>query len=77
MFEDLESRQTLLVDPGAVGPDYRRRLHAHNHVLRETCEHLGMVFEQVTTDRALELVLFDFLRARMQRGRRTHPRGVP
>jgi uncharacterized protein (DUF58 family) len=77
MFEDLESRRTLLVEPGLVRAGYLRRLQDHNEVLRETCEHLGMAFHQVTTDRALELVLFDFLRARMQRRRHTHQRGMP
>jgi hypothetical protein len=31
---------------------------------------LGVDYESIATDRPLELVLFDLLRARMQRGRR-------
>jgi uncharacterized protein (DUF58 family) len=77
LFEDLESGRTVLVDPGAARTGYLRRLQAHNDALRRTLDHLGMAFRQVTTDQPLELVLFDFLRARMQQGRRTHQRGSP
>ena len=77
VFEDLESRRTILVDPELARAGYQRRLQAHNQELRETCERAGMAFQQVTTDQPLEHVLFDFLKARMQRGRHTHLRGVP
>jgi uncharacterized protein (DUF58 family) len=77
MFEDLESGRTVLVDPGAARTGYLRRLQDQNDALRRTLDQLGMAFRQVTTDQPLELVLFDFLRARMQQGRRTHQRGSP
>ena len=37
---------------------------------RQTCEHLGVGYHAFTTDSPLELVLFDFLRARMQRAKK-------
>lgn len=77
MFEDLESRRTLLIDPAAARTGYLRRLQTHNDSLRQTCDRLGMAFRLVLTDQPLELVLFDFLRARMQQGRHTHQRGAP
>ena len=36
---------------------------------KAACEKLGIGYHQLTTDRPLELTLFDFLRARMQRAK--------
>jgi uncharacterized protein (DUF58 family) len=69
MFEDLETGRTLMIDPGAVRTDYVRRLEEHCAVVRRLCERLGHGSARLTTDQPLELALFDFLRARMQRGK--------
>lgn len=69
-FEDVESGRTLLVDPGAVRSEYRRQLEAHCAALREACLRLGHHYARLTTDQPIEFALFDFLRARTQRGRR-------
>jgi uncharacterized protein (DUF58 family) len=77
MFEDVESGRTLLVDPGAVRGDYRKKLEAHCAALRETCQRLGHDYVRLTTDQPLEFALFDFLRARSQRGRRVRRSAHP
>lgn len=71
MFRDVESGRDLFIDPGPARKDYLRRLAAHNEGLRATCQRLGAGFRSLTSDRPLELAMFDFLRERMQRGKST------
>jgi uncharacterized protein (DUF58 family) len=68
-FEDLESGQTVLVDPVAARTRYLERFNAHQAAVRKAGERWGMTFRQFTTDQPVEWVLFDFLRERMRRGR--------
>jgi uncharacterized protein (DUF58 family) len=84
MFEDVESGRVLFIDPGAARAEYLRKLEAHCGRLRATCQRLGVLWQTLTTDRALELALFDFLRERTRRGKRAqhfarghHTRGQP
>jgi uncharacterized protein (DUF58 family) len=70
LFEDAESGRTLFVDPDAARREYLRRREAHDLSLRDICQRLGVGHQRLVTDRPLELALFDFLRARAQRGRR-------
>jgi uncharacterized protein (DUF58 family) len=70
MFRDVESGQELYIDPSQARDDYLRRFAAHARELERSCVDLGIEFETITTDRPLELVLFDLLKARMRRGRR-------
>jgi uncharacterized protein (DUF58 family) len=69
VFEDVESGRTLFIDPATARKGYLRRLEAHCAAVRESCHHLGISYYRFATDQPLELALFDFLRARMQRGR--------
>ena len=79
MFEDVESGRVLFIDPASARSEYLRKLTAHRDALRAMCQRLGISWQCVSTDRALELVLFDFLRERMQRRKyfqrfaRVHP----
>jgi uncharacterized protein (DUF58 family) len=70
LFQDVESGRELYIDPGHVRQDYLQRFGAHVSSIQSACAAQGVAFQQVSTERPLELVLFDFLRARMQRGRR-------
>ena len=70
MFRDIESERTLFIDPERARKDYQRRLQTHCAHLRSVCQHLGVSYHRLTTDRPLELALFDFLKARMRGGRR-------
>ena len=71
MFHDAESGRTIYIDPAAAKAEYQQRFSAHANELREACIGLGIDFAQMTTDRPLELSLFDLLQARLRRGRKT------
>jgi len=70
MFQDAESGQTFFVDPAATRKEYLRNFEAHLARLRGLCQRLGAAYQRMPTDRPLESALFDFVRARMQIGRR-------
>jgi uncharacterized protein (DUF58 family) len=69
MFEDVETGRTLYVDPVAAKKEYLDKLDQHCASLRQSCERIGIPCLRLSTDRPLELTLFDFLRERMQRRR--------
>lgn len=69
LFEDLESGRKLFIDPLAAKAQYLRKLEEHCDRLRITCERLGASYHRLATSQALELALFDLLRARMNRRR--------
>lgn len=69
MFQDLESGRVMFVDPGAARKEYQSRLEQHCSGLRLSCQRLGIAYRLLSTDRPLELALFDFLRERMQHRR--------
>jgi uncharacterized protein (DUF58 family) len=77
MFHDVESGREVYIDPTAARQDYQRRFAAHAAAIERSCVHLGIEFESITTDRPLELVLFDLLKARMRRARRPGRRSAP
>jgi uncharacterized protein (DUF58 family) len=81
IFHDLESGRQLYVDPAAIRQQYLHKFREHTAAVQQACNDLGIDFCQMTTDRPLELTLFDFLHARRRRGkqiarhRRTRVRG--
>ncbi len=77
MFLDVESGRELYIDPVQAKADYLRRFASHAAEIERTCVDLGIEYEQVATDRPLELVLFDLLKARMRRGRAPGRRSGP
>jgi uncharacterized protein (DUF58 family) len=70
MFHDVESGRDLFIDPATARKEYLRKLNAHVAAIRSACRKLGIGYSHFATDRPLELALFDFLRERMQRGKR-------
>ncbi len=74
MFRDVESGRTLYIDPSVARAEYKLRLGQHLESVEKSCSKLGIVCMRLTTDRPLELALFDFLRARMQRNK--HSRAI-
>ncbi|HEX7378518.1 MAG TPA: DUF58 domain-containing protein [Pirellulales bacterium] len=70
-FHDLESGRELYVDPQAARAEYLRRFAEHAEAIVRACHRLGIDQFPLTTDRPLELALFDFLHARLRRGRQT------
>jgi uncharacterized protein (DUF58 family) len=67
LFLDVETERDLYIDPGMARKEYLRKLEVHTAAARQCCEHLGITYHSLNTDRPLELALFDFLRSRMQR----------
>jgi len=70
LFEDLESGQSLIVDPETVREEYRRRHESHCLMVSALCQRLGNSYLRMSIDEPLELALFTFLRARTESGRR-------
>jgi len=71
MFRDLESGRRLYIDPAAARRDYLQKLKDHIGAVEQSCRKLGIGYNRLSTDRPLELALFDFMRARMQRGKKS------
>jgi len=76
MFTDVESGRRLFIDPATARKDYLKKLDAHNQTIRSACDRLGIGYRRLSTDRPLELALFDFVRERMQRGKTVKRRGA-
>jgi uncharacterized protein (DUF58 family) len=75
LFEDMESGRNQYVDPETARETYRQRFQEHEAVVIKLCANLGIDFVPVRTNQPLELVLFDFIRSRMHRGRKVVRRG--
>jgi uncharacterized protein (DUF58 family) len=73
VFQDVESERTLYVDPVVARKNYLPKLEAHCAAVQEICRKLGVGYHRMATDRPLELALFEFMQARLQRGRRGRP----
>jgi uncharacterized protein (DUF58 family) len=69
VWRDVESGRELMLDPVAARDQYLKQLEAHCGGVEQLCRTLGIGYRRFGTDQPLELVLFDFLRERMQRGR--------
>jgi uncharacterized protein (DUF58 family) len=69
LFRDIESGQELYIDPVQARKEYLRKFTAHTDGVEATCRKLGAAYHRLTTDRPLELALFDYMRGRMQRGK--------
>jgi uncharacterized protein (DUF58 family) len=69
LFHDVESGRELYIDPQLARERYRQRFAEHAQGLSRTCNKLGVDLTELTTDRPLELALFDFLSTRLRRGR--------
>lgn len=67
LFRDLESGRDLYIDPRHARRQYLQKLGAHNDAIRSICQGLGIGYHRFDSGRPLELALFDFLRARLQR----------
>jgi len=73
-LHDLESGREVYIDADIARKEYLRRFGAHHSQLETLCNELGVSLFSCATDRALEFCLFDFLQARMRRGREVRRR---
>lgn len=71
---DLESGREVYIDAQSARKEYLRRFAEHNQKLETLCNELGISLFPCGTDRSLEYCLFDFLHARMRRGREVRRR---
>ena len=69
LFEDLETGQTFYVDPQTARAEYRERFDEHQRGLERLAGDHGVDFVPWTTDRPLVECLFEYVNARMRRGR--------
>jgi uncharacterized protein (DUF58 family) len=68
-FLDLETGRDLYIDPALARAGYTQRLNTHLAAVGSVCERLGITRVQINSSQALELALFDFLKARANRGK--------
>jgi uncharacterized protein (DUF58 family) len=68
-FEDLETGRDIFLEPALARGNYLRQMAGHLASVRETCRGLGIIHTQLSSAQPLETVLFDFLKARADRGK--------
>ena len=68
-FEDLETGRDLFLEPALARHEYQQKFEAHAAEVRSVCERLGIALQRLVSDQPLELALFDFLKARADRGK--------
>jgi uncharacterized protein (DUF58 family) len=69
LFHDVESGRDLYIDPQVARERYRQRFTEHAQAIGRACKKLGIHLVELTTDRPLELALFDFLSTRLAQRR--------
>jgi len=67
MFQDMETGRDMYIDPSTARGEYQRRFSEHQQQVEQTCRKLGIDFFQFTTERPIEMVLFDYLSWRIQK----------
>ena len=77
LFEDVESNRTIYIDPPVARANYVQKLTTHCDALKAMAQKLGISYHRFTTAQPLETVLFEFLQARMRRGRRIARAAAP
>lgn len=75
LFEDLETGRRVYIDPHKARDEYLNRLQAHLEQIKTHCDNLGIEYHRLTTDRPLELALYDYLQGRQQFTRTVERRG--
>lgn len=76
LYEDVETGRDFYLDPALARKGYLKRLENHLAAVQQICQGLGIGFHRFTTDRPLELALFEVLRSRTQRGKRLRRSGT-
>jgi uncharacterized protein (DUF58 family) len=66
LFEDMESRDRLYVDPQSVRAEYLKRFGRHLEQIETICSRLGLTYHRLSTDTPLEMALPEVVRVRMQ-----------
>ena len=67
IFEDLESGKKIYVDPSSAKTQYKDKLKDHLDSITSYCNESGIDLHRFSTDRPLELGLFDFIQSRLRK----------
>jgi len=67
IFHDVESGRYIYIDPDAARDDYLSKFQEHAGRLKQIADRLGIELHTLSTDRPLELILFDLLNDRLKR----------
>lgn len=68
-LEDLETKESVVVDPAYLADEYRQRFSAHCEALQRSCQQLGADYTRVLTTDPLDSALQEYLQFRERRGR--------
>ena len=77
LFQDMESRRNMYVDPSDAQKSYKRMLDKHLARTESICSNLGIDYHLFATDRPFDLALLDFLHDRMRHRKRIRHRSRP
>ena len=66
LMQDLETGETLPIDPSKAREGYLSKLNAHLEALRSICRRLGIQYKMLSTDMPLEDVLREFFHSRQE-----------
>jgi uncharacterized protein (DUF58 family) len=75
-YRDVESGRDLYIDPALARRDYLSHFQAHQEAVRRVCRKLDVGYHRLVSDQPMEYALFDFLRSRIQRGRKIRRAGM-
>ncbi|MFK7890626.1 MAG: DUF58 domain-containing protein [Granulosicoccus sp.] len=68
-LKDLETQESVIVDPEFLAGAYRKRFKAHCEAMQQACLRTGADYTQVSTDEPLDVALQSYIRFRERRGR--------
>jgi uncharacterized protein (DUF58 family) len=68
-LRDLESNESVIVDPAFLKSGYRARFQAHCDAVSQACRRIGADYTKVLTTEPLDAALQGYLRFRERRGR--------
>lgn len=66
-LRDIETDETVIVDPRFLADGYRRRFEEHLEALQRACRRLGADYIRVLSDEPLDRALLDYLNFRARR----------
>lgn len=68
-FKDLETEESVIVDPEFLKTGYRARFAAHCESMEQACRRIGADYTRVMTNEPLDAALQAYMRFRERRGR--------
>ena len=69
VFEDMETGETMQLDPARASKDYLEKMTAHQTAIEKTCHGLGIDLIQITTDQSFHEPLHLLISLRSSRDR--------